>query len=92
MRKHLKIKDKYYEILHEFPVLHNGWECDDKGYLVILNHNITGLVMTNHGSPYFVEKEEVMEKLAEYQEAKHNLLSYALSAGLITKEEYVEDV
>ena len=56
-----------YEILEEFSVLHLGWECDYKGYLVDKNGK-PKLVLTDHGRAYFAKNKELEEKIKEYQE------------------------
>lgn len=66
----LKAGDKTYgEIVFEFPVLHTGWELDDKGYVVRDEGGDLCLVLTNHGRPYPAEVGELEKKIAEYTEA-----------------------
>ena len=62
----IKIDGKSYPVLEEFEVLHAGWECDYKGFLVDKNGR-PQLVLTNHGIPYFAKNQELENKIKEYQ-------------------------
>ena len=56
-----------YEIIKSFTVLYEGWELDNKAWVV----NVKGenkLVMTNHGRLYFAEAVELKEKIKEYKQ------------------------
>lgn len=49
-----------------FPVLWEGWECDSEGRVCEFD-GVRFLVLTNHGSPYRAEVQELHDKLAEYR-------------------------
>jgi len=57
-----------YPVVFTFPVLWNGWENDNTGYIV-MDDDVKRLVLTNHGSPYFGNISELQEKIKEYEEA-----------------------
>lgn len=56
-----------YEVVKTFNMLHAGWECDYEVYLVKVDGN-TYAVGSNHGSPFFLSKRELVEKAKEYIE------------------------
>jgi len=66
--KVITVKGKEYEVIHEFPVMHEGWECDHCGFVVNKNEK-PALVLSDHGSFYFAKNKELEEKIAEYREA-----------------------
>ena len=64
--KNVRLND--YKTLMIFPVAHLGWECDSKGYVVKDAKGEVYLILTSHGGFYLADKEELIEKLSEYQE------------------------
>lgn len=65
----LQVKSEQTEILAEFPVLWDGWEMDNTGWVVRRQSSgKTALVLTNHGTPYFAERKEIQGKLDQYRE------------------------
>ena len=88
MEKYLKIDNVFYQILSEFKVMHSGWESDDKGYTVITGNGEEKVVFTNHGKAYFAHKEEILEKVEQYQSAKSLLLLAAIKSKMISEEEF----
>jgi len=55
-----------FEIVKEFDVLHHGWEGDGTGWIVkVAEKNI--LILTNHGSAYEADPNEIRELLVSYQ-------------------------
>lgn len=77
----MQVEGREVEVLMVFPVMHSGWECDEKGFVV--NDNGTKkIVLTNHGSAYFASEMELSLKIEEY---KHAIAS-AESALDIIKE------
>ena len=63
----IKVDQEEYEVVLEFPVIHSGWECDTKGYIVLKNQNYK-LVLSSHGRLYFAKNKELEEKISEYKE------------------------
>ena len=66
--KTININGKSAKILHEFDVLWLSWECDSKGYIVEQDGEIFP-VMTSHGTPYKANKEDLEDKIKEYNKA-----------------------
>ncbi len=66
--EHITVSGKTYPVLHQFPVLHNGWEMDNDGW-VVTDRGRPRLVMSTHGGKYFIMAAELVEKIAEYQKA-----------------------
>jgi len=59
-----RVKEKGYKVVHVFPVLYQGWECDEWAAVVEKNGSVK-LAQTNHGSLYFVEGEEANHAIKE---------------------------
>lgn len=58
------------EVLHTFPVLFKGWECDGDAAIVRMKDDgSVRLLMTNHGRSYLASPTELMDKIKEYQMA-----------------------
>ena len=63
------------EVVAEFPVLHAGWECDSKGWIVAVpcaaesEDGTLRLVMSSHEDKYFADPMELEQKITEYGEA-----------------------
>ena len=53
--------------IFEFTVLWEGWECDSVAWVVEKSDGSRRLVMTNHGSPYEADPQELRDRIAEYQ-------------------------
>lgn len=66
--KPVKVDGIEYKRLKTIAVLHSGWECDEKAFLVETSEG-NRLVMTNHGCAYFAKPEELHSKIEEYQQA-----------------------
>lgn len=64
----IKIDNIEYEVVYEFPVLYEAWECDYKGYVVKKN-NKNKLVLSSHGRLYFAKNNELETKIKEYKNA-----------------------
>ena len=52
--------------IFKFPVLWEGWECDSLGWVVEDDDGSRFIVMTNHGSPYEADPQELRDRIAEY--------------------------
>lgn len=63
----VSVKGKNFVAEKVISVLWSGWECDDKAWLVNDNGQ-KKIVMTNHGSAYFAEKDALIEKIKEYED------------------------
>ena len=55
------------KIVFHFDIAHSGWECDSEGWVVEYLNGTRRLILTNHGSPYFAEKTELLDLLDEYE-------------------------
>ena len=63
----MKINDVDYEIVHTFPVMWSGWECDDVGYVVKETEtNELKIALSSHGGFYIAKVKELFEKIHEY--------------------------
>ncbi len=62
------VEGKEVKVLFEFPVLYQGWECDNIGYLV-LDGNKKRIVMSSHGCNFFPKNKVIEEKMKEYRNA-----------------------
>ena len=60
----METKDK---VVMEFPVLWEGWECDSTAWVMERADGTRYLKMTNHGSEYEAEPEELTDLIAEYE-------------------------
>lgn len=70
MSKWIDLSNDEYEIVHSFPVLHQGWECDQEGH--IIKRVETGklfLALSSHGAFYLAKNKELEEKIEEYRNA-----------------------
>lgn len=59
------INDK---IIMSFPVLWDGWEMDNIGWIKETTDGVKYLVLTNHGTPYHAPVEELQHRINEYSE------------------------
>jgi hypothetical protein len=55
--------------IHKFTVLHEGWEMDNKGWVIECEDGARHLVLTSHGRPRKAEARELADKLVEYRKA-----------------------
>ena len=63
-----------YEVISEFPVLHEGWEMDFVAWIVLVN-NIKYVVGTNHGSCYLMTVNELKNLCDNYNNALDKTLA-----------------
>jgi hypothetical protein len=55
-------------LIKSFPVLWEGWECDDKWYLTQNTNGDKILVASDHGLPRIGSPEELEERIEYYKE------------------------
>ena len=67
--KSLIPQSPYTKTLFEFPVMYSGWECDGKGWVKERKDGKRVIVLTNHGSEYEANQQEVTDLMATYQNA-----------------------
>lgn len=75
-----EIAEQYGTVIFEFPVLHQGWDMDGKGWVVERDKK-RFIVLTNHGSPYIANKKELemqMKKYSDISEKTKKALEYIL--------------
>lgn len=62
----------YFEILLEVPLLWQGWELDEKGYIVTTSRNQTLFLNSDHGILYVDTKsgEFLKEKIEQYKSSQ----------------------
>lgn len=75
-----KANYKDVRVLFRLNILHHEWEGDPHLFVVSLDKNVK-VVGTNHGQPYFVTRQELKDKIEEYQHlinAYGNLLNDGL--------------
>lgn len=61
------LKSKKFELVYKFTILHKGWEMDNFGYIVKTQYNKNLLILTSHENFYIGKKEQLEEKLLEYE-------------------------
>ena len=54
--------------IYSFTVLWKGWECASAAWIIERPDGSRYLVMTDHGSPYMADPNELVERIAEYQD------------------------
>jgi hypothetical protein len=57
-----------YEVISEFPILHEGWEMDFVAWIVLVN-GIKYVVGTNHGMCYLMSVNELNAHVDDYNKA-----------------------
>lgn len=51
----------------DFPVLHSGWEMDDRGWICrVSGTDDLCVVLTNHGKPYIADTETMTDYIRRY--------------------------
>jgi hypothetical protein len=63
-----KVKQSDDKILLQFTVLWAGWECDSAAWIMERPNKTRYLLMTNHGSKYEAEIDQLHERIAEYED------------------------
>lgn len=58
---------KLLRVLSRFQMAYVGWECDSKGFVVEDENKERYIILTNHGSPYFAKREELVNQINLYQ-------------------------
>lgn len=61
------LRIKKLKLLYQFTILYKGWEMDNIGYIVKDQHNNNLILLTSHGNFYFGKKNQLEEKLSEYE-------------------------
>ena len=51
----------------EFPVLHEAWECDSRGWVMERKNGTRYLKLTIHGSEYEADPHELFDRIKEYE-------------------------
>ena len=54
--------------IYSFPVLWEGWECDPEGLIKCDTKGNKYLILTDHGSPYVADKQELIGRINEYKD------------------------
>lgn len=64
------VKQRYNEevsLVHLFPVLYQGWECDDTAFLIQTSSGRLLAYGTNHGGIQALNAKDLKEKAGEYR-------------------------
>ena len=61
------LRTKKLKLLYEFTILHKGWEMDNSGYIVKDQYDKNLIILTSHGNFYIGKKNQLEEKLLEYE-------------------------
>ena len=69
--------------IYTFPVLYEGWDMDEEGYVKETENGDRYLVLTSHGREYKADPQELRDKIDEYRNAI-KMSEHALS--LLTNE------
>lgn len=67
--KYMIAKTKcHLKLLHTFKVARLGWEMDNEGFVVENERlGMKFIILTNHGTPYFADRNEVMSQIQNYR-------------------------
>ena len=49
--------------IYTFPVLYEGWDMDEEGYVKETENGDRYLVLTNHGQEYKADHKELRDKM-----------------------------
>jgi hypothetical protein len=71
------------KIIHTFPVLYQGWECDATGWVMERRDGSRYIKMTNHGGEYVADVIRLENKISEYNNA---ILATKKAIELATKK------
>jgi len=71
-----KTSGKVLTVLCKFDLAYPGWECDSEGWVVEDEYKERFIVLTNHGGPYFAEREELLNQINSY----HSLIVQTFNA------------
>ena len=66
VRTMIERSGKKFIVLASFRVAHPGWECDSDGCIVQDESDNRHVILTNHGSPYFATREELVSQVDKY--------------------------
>lgn len=67
--RHKSGSAKLMTVVHEFTVLHPGWECDEKGWVVQTPEGELKFAITSHnGSPYLADEAETRNLIRDYHD------------------------
>lgn len=70
MGKHRKNRTTTgYVKLFRFPVLYEGWETDNSGWVAERPDGSRCLIMTSHGAEYEADPKELEERITLYKQA-----------------------
>ena len=72
------------KVIYTFPVLYEGWEMDENGYIKETDDGDRYLILTSHGMEYKADPQELRDKIDEYRNAI-KMSEHALS--LLTNKE-----
>lgn len=68
-----------YPVVSTFKVLHDGWESDNTGY-VVMKGDKHAVVLTSHGVPYLASQKELSDHIGETEASLTGLRhAYALA-------------
>ena len=71
----MEVKGKKVTVIKTFDVYYSGWDCDSKGYIVVLEDGNKSAVLTDHGNPYFADVSELESLIIEYKSAANETMS-----------------
>ncbi len=55
--------------IYDFPVLHAGWEMDNKGWVALDESGQKVIILTNHGDEYIASVDELLKHIERYKAA-----------------------
>jgi len=64
--KNIEIGSKEYKIVKKFPVLYEGWDSDNTGYIAKRDGKAY-LIMSSHGRFFVAKQKELEGKVEEYK-------------------------
>jgi hypothetical protein len=64
--------EEFGKVIFEFEVLYVDWESDNKAYVVENENGRREVIMSNHGNFYVAKTRDVLDKIAEYEQAITN--------------------
>jgi hypothetical protein len=56
-------------VVYEFPILYQGWDMDDVGWITKNKYGSKRILSTNHGRVIELDDRDLLEKISQYNSA-----------------------
>jgi len=70
----MKKLDPSDRVIYTFEVWYNGWESDNKAWIMQNKKGGTYCVMTSHGTPYVSSKKALDDQIKRYKQVLANTI------------------